>query len=143
MNTENTKMRKIHILAVYGDVNSYEYSDTIASHCENMIKDWTEVTDREFWEIREEVKIYNQKNKSRFAPEYVIIEQQTDNALKEIHENAKVFLQKMKEQRLKEETKQKAQDEKRKQAVLLRKKKQFEKLKKELNDHTNKLYEKK
>jgi hypothetical protein len=139
MNTENTKMRKIHILAVHGDVNSYEYSDTIASHCENMIKDWTEVTDNEFWEIHEEVEIYNQNNKSRF----VIIEQQTTDTLKEIHENAKVFLRKMKEQRLKEETKQKAEAEKRKQAVLLRKKKQFEKLKKELNDHTNKLYEKK
>lgn len=122
-------MRKVKILKV--DASVY-YDD-----CEPrqlfypVVEDWDEVTDEEYEEIRQAVYIANYNYNREYK--YLLIEY-TEETMHEMFKSAKTFTEKMKKEEQKRLRAAEEAKKRREEKALERKRKQLEKLKKELGD---------
>ena len=95
-------------------------------------KDWEEVTDAEYVKIAEAVSEANRVKK--FTDETYVLISYDDTTLEKMFAKASDFRKSVEERKLKDEKKKKEAADKRKVTKLERKRKQLEKLKKELNE---------
>ena len=118
--------RKCKLMRVSGGYR-YECNDDSSLHPASG--DWEELTDREFYHLRDNLYKCNQKMEER-----IVLVEYGEDVTNYVYASIKEFNDKVIAQEKKEKEYKKANEKTRKAASLERKKKQLAKLKKELGD---------
>jgi hypothetical protein len=122
-------MNRVKLLKGYG---KWEYDDYVSTLTPGVLH-WVEMSDEELSELRKAVNMANRKYNRDFV--YILIVDGDENSfIEEVFADAKEFLEYERSKAEKEEKRKKEPAAKRAATALERKRKQLEKLKKELGD---------